>query len=177
MTPQAAREVSAYLFSVISSMRTKYAYLPLNHHDWDDIRQEILIHVAAKWHMCNSPKWRAWVKTIVRNQFKNQIRDRVVKTCREGYRVPLLTRSRFVDEFGNLAYEYEPDVIAQKDMLSSIYEAIGTLNANDQRIFDLLLKRGSWTKVRRSIKMSNWRFDKYRANLCRRVRKVIKESS
>jgi DNA-directed RNA polymerase specialized sigma24 family protein len=59
--------------------------LPLNTHDWDDIKADILLRVHTKRHLLKADQpFKPYVKTIIGRSFQNQIRDR----CRrKGYPV------------------------------------------------------------------------------------------
>lgn len=109
-----------------------------NSQDWEDISQEVCLHVYSKRKMRN-PKlpYRPWVKTVVCNQIRNKIRDRIRILPFK----PLITK--VIEENDELVYEPDAIMIESKKLTEIVQE----LTSKEKRLLSLHERYGNWKIV------------------------------
>lgn len=145
----------------LSQLDKKYQHLNLNYHDWQDIKQEIMIRIFSKKNkLKDGLGFKAYISTVIRNSLKNQFRDRFCfesgdsRIAKLSVRYPnrLLTKTKEIDSFGNIETVYEPDMAKQEDniseqMINEANEIINSLPEEEKNILRLYEEKSSWRKV------------------------------
>ena len=171
----------------ISILRKTHLHLTLNRQDWEDLEQDILIHVFKKFreHYDNSGRYKAFVNRIVQNQFTNWCRDHFhlyegkrkdKKLCKfwRAVRFPSRIYTR-IEQHGLSGDEivYEPDVAVETDSTrTSLLEIISELPKGDCEFIRSYLEYGCWQKTGGNPSLKQMRsYNKAR----RRGMKIAKE--
>lgn len=144
-------EVSAHIQTLLRHKRFLYRHLPMNEHDWEDITQETLIHVARKWHQQRGKEWKPWVNTIAYRQFLNQVRNRTV-AARRFKRAIFGTRVMQEDADGMLAPFWERDMAIPTDSIHTTRAAIADLPPAMREILQAYVDKGTWKLAARSLR-------------------------
>jgi RNA polymerase sigma factor (sigma-70 family) len=172
MTKKQEREILDYASSCVDGLEKSRYFLPMDSHDWKDVKQEILIRVAQNFNKLDLNKgFKGYVKKSVFNSFKNQIRDRSLA----GGRFNSLRKARFavnggqristkivqVDDIGNEEVVYEPDISEIKDKTRERFiDIVQTLPPMYRLILRIYHEEKTWKKTAKRL---SWSFqDTYR---------------
>jgi len=128
--------------------------LPLNHHDWDDIKQACLIRAWEKRDTFdeNRGAFMPWLKTLVTNHTRNEIRNRLSfgrSACgqlRRNFVYPRAILTKTVTPvMGREEVVYIPDAPDPKTCFPLLPETKHlrfSLEKDEKKVYDRLLKRG-----------------------------------
>lgn len=141
-------------------------HLKISFHDWEDFRQETLIHLFQKkdqW--IAGSGYKAWIKTIIQNQFLNFLRKRFIwhNNKNQNRRLAKLqlknpdtfvTKLLTVDSVGNKHWEIFPDMI-QEEENKDLKEIIDELEPFKKQFIQDYLKDKNWKLL---AKKYNWHY-------------------
>ncbi len=127
--------------------------LPLNHHDWDDIKQACLIRAWEKRKTFNEERgsFLSWLKTLALNQTRNEVRSRFSfgpRTCsrfRRRFLYPQSIHTKTVTTvLGEEEIRYEPDAVDPRTCLVELptrEELIAELDKTETRHFKVIERK------------------------------------
>jgi DNA-directed RNA polymerase specialized sigma24 family protein len=167
-----AKEVADHVRVRVMCMRRLYPHLHINRHDWDDMIQDIVIHVARKWHMQRGDKWHRWVDIIARRQVMNMLRNRIADYRRMPL-VSMISRIEQYDDMGGEQVVYEPDTPAHEDGVDKTRAALATLPRPYDRLVQEFMKCGTWDGTRKRMKTSPYRVALMREEMAKQVKAMI----
>lgn len=153
----------------LTNLQTKYSYLPINHHDWQDLRQNIMIRIFEKKDQIKDGlNVYGWIHTVIDHAFQNHMRDLLrqqaggpSRRAMMAVRFPRTLGTRIIrlNDAGEQEIRYEPDVIAPTDNISSddrarVAEIIETLPSQDRRILKTYAETKSWNRTAKKMGLS-----------------------
>lgn len=143
-------EILAYTADCVSWLKYTHYNIDLNDQDWEDVSQDILIHVNQKYDkIIPGVTYKAWIKRIVKNQFLNLVRDHFRWNRKDNYYKFIRFPNRLlikVEEDGKITYE--PDIPEFVDSVCKTREVINELDKIDRDIISYFLEHGKITAGR-----------------------------
>lgn len=138
-----------YLFNISSyyidrAIKNIYWKNYVGNKDFDDIKQDIIIHIFNKKNKFDHSKpIKPWVKTIIHHQLKNKIRDKFTSSRKTGeikfgYKAPILTKIKQNNLSINEEIIYEPDMVSEKENEINLDEFIKYLNRNEIILYNTI---------------------------------------
>ncbi len=166
------KEVAAHIQKCIKRYRIS-SNVSLNSADWDDIAQDILIHVYIKWPKQTGEKWHKWVGCITRNQILNKVRDRIT-AYRQMPLVRLRTRVHQLDDMGQPISLLERDIVKpQNERIDLAVNLIEELPHSSQNLAQALIVRQNWQSARRLLSWSQRRLAREKRELLNQLKELI----
>jgi len=167
-----AREVTQYVHDRVGRMRALYPHLHINSHDWEDMIQDITVHVAGKWRQHHGDTWKGWVSMITRNQVVNKIRNRI-RDYRKMPMVGLTSRIEQDDYLGEEEIVYEPDMATPEDGVDKTRAALIELTGQHKTLVDEFVEQGTWDKTRKRVGLNTNQLARLRGEMAAQVRSMI----
>ena len=137
-------------------LESRHRNLPLNFHDWQDFKQEAMIHIFQKKALLD-PKlnFKPWVNTVIKRQFINHLRDKHYfgygnRAKYEG-RINKFTRPFQTKVVGGDVV-MEPDIVQEdtlKSPMNDMRETINEITGKDRILIDEFLNEGNWSEIAR----------------------------
>jgi len=166
------REIWEYVRKCVRLYRSARA-LPPELNDWDDMAQEIFIHILGRWKLVEKGRaWQPWVRTVTQNQLKNKIRDRMVRVRRMPM-VALVSKMVQPNEWDEEVLVYEPDISVPEDGVQKTRDAISELSERERLVVDTFVAEGQWNHLPRKLKMSPQDVFVFRQRAAARIRQML----
>lgn len=155
LDPVFHRELLDYVKKRVYIFRGSHVGLVYSN-EWDDIIQEIAIHVWGKINQLDPKRpWKPWVCQIVQNQLINHVRNRAARYKRLPV-TPLTSRIVQDDAYGEEEMVYEPDMAMPEDRIWHTREAISRLDRQERVLLETFVEQGTWAKTRKLLRLSEY---------------------
>jgi len=123
------RALYAFATKTLNILEWRQRTVRLNHADWQDFKQETLIHLFQKKDLIKDGMgYKGYVDRLVKNRFQNHIRNRCKNECHDEvtkraklsvlYPQPLLTKEVTEGLDGEKEIVYYPDIAPSTDNIS-----------------------------------------------------------
>ncbi len=178
------RYIIDYANSRIDILEKTNTHLKISYHDWEDFRQETLIHIFQKksqWLAGNG--YKGWIRVIIRNQFLNYLRHRFNWTSKANKRKfklnirnpdPFLTKIVEIDSVGNKHWDIFPDMIEDKEN-EDLKEIISELDDNSKKMVETYIEEKSWKSVAKILGIKGKNLDQAGQIAHSKGRKILQD--
>jgi len=166
------REIWEYVRKCVRLYRSARA-LPPELNGWDDMAQEIFIHVLKRWKLVKKGRaWQPWVRTVTQNQLKNKIRDRMTQ-FRRMPSIALVSKMVQPNQWDEEILVYEQDIAAPEDGVQKTRDAISELPERERLVVDTFVSEGQWSHLPRKLKMTTREVFVFRQRAAHQIREML----
>jgi DNA-directed RNA polymerase specialized sigma24 family protein len=154
----------------LNRLESKYQHLPINHHDWQDLRQNIMIKIFRKKSLIKDGlNLKGWVHTLISHSFQNHMRDLLgqqnqgpSRRAKMNVRFPkrLMTRIKEENPWGDQYISYEPDLADESSdnvpeaARQQVTHIIDLLSPVSRDILKAYAKTHNWGATAKAVNLS-----------------------